>query len=66
MHWIEGVIMIGAGCIPWLIATERFPADQLKRDEMLIRAPWLGNKKLLWGMSVFLWLLGIAAVAGLI
>ena len=66
MHWIEGIIMIGAGCIPWLIAAGKFPADPLKRDEMLMKAPWLGKKKLLWGMAVFLWLLGLAAVAGLI
>ncbi len=58
--------MIGAGFIPWLIASGKFPADSLKRDEMLIRAPWLGKKKLLWAMSVFLWLLGMAAVAGMV
>jgi hypothetical protein len=66
MHWVEGVIMIGAGCIPWLIASGTFPADPVKRDEMLRRAPWLGKKRLLRGMSVFLWMLGAAAVVGLV
>ncbi len=66
MHWIEGVIMIGVGCVAWLLATEKFPAEPHKRKEMLVRAPWLGNKKLLWGMAIFLWLMGIAGVAGLI
>ncbi|UCG79263.1 MAG: hypothetical protein JSV21_05415 [Nitrospirota bacterium] len=66
MHWVEGIISIAAGCIPLLIALEQFPADPVKREEMRTKAPWLGNRKLLWGLSIFLWLFGLAAVIGII
>jgi len=39
MHWLEGVIIIGAGFIPFLIVTGRFPADPQKRQDLEVRLP---------------------------
>jgi hypothetical protein len=65
MHWFEGVIMIGAGFFAWIFATDRFPSEPAKREEMFRRAPWMRHKKLFWAMAVFLWMLGIAGIFGL-
>jgi len=65
MHWLEGVIIIGAGFIPFLIVTGRFPADPQKRQDLEVRLPWVKNRKLMYGMAGFLWVFGVAAVLGL-
>jgi len=44
MHWLEGVIIIGAGFIPFLIvlAISGRPA---KRQDLEVRLPWVKNRK---------------------
>jgi len=65
MHWLEGVIIIGAGFIPFLIVTGRFPADSQKRQDLEVRLPWVKNRKLMYGMAGLLWVFGVAAVLSL-
>jgi hypothetical protein len=62
MHWIEGMIMIGAGFVPWLIATGAFPADPAQRARLEKAMPPVRNRSLMQVVALFLWAFGGFAV----
>ena len=65
--YVNFAITAGAGFIPWLIATGRFPADQDRRRALESRLPLVRNTRLLKGIAVALWLVaGINLFAGLL
>ena len=66
MHPLEGVIILSAGVLGWLVATGRFPSDPEKRRELIRRAPWIQNQTLMYGMTALLWAFGLAVVFGLL
>lgn len=63
MHWIEGVIIICVGALPWLVASGGFPADQQQRMRLERAMPVVRNRLLMRGLGVFLWLFGGLVVA---
>lgn len=65
MHWIEGIPLIAAGCVAWLIATDAFPGTPQMRERMRIAAPWTQKKPLMRTVAVFLWFFGGAVLLGL-
>jgi hypothetical protein len=58
MHWIEGLIMIGAGFVPWLICTGAFPADPVQRARLEKAMPLVRNHRLILAVAIFLWVFG--------
>lgn len=62
MHWIEGLVMMAVGTIPWFIAAGSFPPDHQQRLNLERAMPWVKNTYLMRGMAIFLWLLGGAAL----
>lgn len=66
MHWLEGILIIGAGFFAFLIGAGRFPGDSQKRQSLEVRMPWVKNRILMYGMAGFLWAFGFAAVLGLV
>ena len=58
MHWIEGLIAMAVGCVPWMIATGAFPTDQKRRADLERSLPIVKNRRLMWGGAIFLWLFG--------
>ena len=62
MHWIEGLIMMAVGWVPWMIASGTFPPNYEQRQNLERAMPWVKNKYLMRGAAIFLWLLGGAAL----
>ena len=66
MHWLEGIIIIGAGFFAFCIGAGWFPSDPQKRQDFEARLPWVKNRILMYGMAAFLWAFGVAAALGLV
>lgn len=66
MHWLEAVVIVAVGFIPWFIASGQFPGDPQRRLELEQKMPLVKNKTLLRVAAVFLWIFGGAAILGLI
>jgi len=58
MHWLEGVLIIFAGAVPWLIASGAFPKDTQQRARLERAMPLVRNRRLMQGAAIFLWLFG--------
>ena len=63
MHWMEGLVMIGAGIIACLIATGVFPGDPEQRANLERKMPLVRNRRLVWGTALVLWSFGAVVFA---
>jgi hypothetical protein len=66
VHPLEGVIIVVAGTMAWLIGSGRFPADPRRRQDLEVRVPWVRNRNLMYAMAVLLWAFGLLALLGLV
>lgn len=66
MHWLEGIIMIFAGFVAFLIGAGWWPSDPQQRQNLEVRLPWVKNRILMYGMASFLWAFGFVAALGLV
>ncbi len=63
MHWVEGVIMFGAGIMAWLIGDGTFPADPRQRARLERAMPLVRNRRLMFALAIFLCAFGGLALA---
>jgi hypothetical protein len=64
MGWLEGVLIIVAGFVPFVIAAGLYPRTQEDREELGVSLPVVRNKKLMYEIAGILWVAGVAVVLG--
>jgi hypothetical protein len=64
MHWFEGVLIIIAGCVPFIVAAGVYPRNPVDREELGVSIPIVRNKKLMYEIAGVLWVCGVAVALG--
>jgi hypothetical protein len=66
VHPLEGIIIIAAGTIGWLVGSGWFPADPHRRRDLEVRLPWVRNRKLMYASAILLWVFGLLVFLGVV
>jgi hypothetical protein len=66
MHPLEGIIIIAAGTIAWLIGSGRFASDTRTRTQLEVRLPRVKNRNPMYGIAALLSAFGLLVLSGFV